>query len=120
MTAMALPRTLRLNELVKRKLSVIIQREYPITQMGLVTLSRVIVSKDLQHARVFFTALGGREKEQRVLKRLRHDQPHLRYLLAHEIRLRYTPELIFAIDEELEEAIRVDSLIEKVCPHETP
>ena len=116
---MLVHRSDRLNELIKRSLSVILQRESAREHFGLMTVSRVVVSKDMQHARVFFTALGGAAAEERVLKRLQHQKSHLRYCLAQAIHLRYTPVLIFAIDTELEEALRVDQLIGKLT-RETP
>lgn len=109
---MAVQRTQRLNELVKRILSTIIQREYSIDKMGLITLSRVVVSKDMQHARVFFTVLGSEEKEKKALETLKADQKKLRTTLAHSITLRYIPELIFEIDTDLKKTLRVDSIID--------
>lgn len=121
---MGIERTQRLNELVKRTLGTLIQRTYTIEKVGLITISRVVVSKDMQHARVFFTVLGGAEKEAATLKRLRDDQPQLRYALAHMIRLRYTPELLFEIDTELKRALHLDSLIDEAhditAAHDTP
>jgi ribosome-binding factor A len=117
---MSAKRVDRLNELVKRVLCGVLQEEYTHAQIGWVTISRVVVSKDMQHARVFFTALGGDEAEQRVLARLRQDQARLRYRLAHSIRLRYTPELIFEIDTELKRALQVDALIRRTLGTEEP
>ncbi len=108
---MAVNRTARLNELVKRALSTIIQKEYSTSAIGWVTVSRVVVSKDIQHARVFFTVMGG--DEQRALARLIHAGPHLRHLLAQSVRLRSTPELIFEIDTELKQALKVDAIIDE-------
>ncbi len=105
-------RTVRLNELVKRTLGAIIEREFAHKDLGWVTVSRVVVSKDLQHARVFFTALGDDADEAHALHGLRHAQPFIRSRLAASVHMRYTPELIFEIDHELKEALRVDRLID--------
>ena len=110
---MSVERSVRVNELAKRVVSTILQREYAHTKLGWVTVSRVVVSKDLQHARVFFTVLGTDEDEQRVMNRLQADKAHLRFLLGNTIRLRYTPELIFEVDEELKKAMRIDRLLEE-------
>lgn len=110
---MAVPRIVRLNELIKRALSTIIEREFSHQTLGWVTLSRVIVSKDLQHARVFFTVLGDDQAEQHALRTLRHAQAFIRTHLARAVRMRYTPALIFEIDEELKQALRVDHLLDQ-------
>ncbi len=103
---------MRLNELVKRALSTIIEREFSHRTLGWVTLSRVIVSKDLQHARVFFTVLGDAEAEQHALQTLRHAQAFITCHLARAVRMRYTPALIFELDEELKQALHVEHLLD--------
>ena len=113
-------RTVRLNELVKRALCVIIEREFTHKDLGWVTVSRVVVSKDIQHARVFFTVLGNERDESRALGGLRHAQPFIRSKLAAAVHLRYTPALIFEIDHELKEALRIDSLIEHLHNNAAP
>jgi ribosome-binding factor A len=116
---MSVKRVERLNELVKRVLCGVLQDQYTHARIGWVTISRVVISRDMQHARVFFTALGDDEAEQRALNRLRHDRARLRYRLAHSIRMRYTPELIFEIDEELKRALKVDALITRTLVEES-
>jgi len=114
---MAVPRIIRLNELIKRALSTIIQREFSHRTLGWVTLSRVIVSKDLQHARVFFTVLGDAHAEQHALHTLRHAHAFIRLHLARAVRMRYIPALIFELDEELKQALHVEQLLNQACPH---
>jgi len=113
-------RTVRLNELVKRSLSLIIEREFTHASLGWVTISRTVVSKDLQHARVFFTVLGSAKDEARALRILRHAQPFIRSKLAHAVRLRYTPELLFEIDRELKDALKIDQLIARLHDQDQP
>ena len=113
-------RTVRLNELVKRALCTIIEREFTHKKLGWVTISRVIVSKDIQHARVFFTVLGDQDAESHSLNFLRNAQPFIRSKLAAAVRMRYTPALIFAIDHELKEALRIDGLIEHLHDRDKP
>ena len=111
---MPVERTQRLNELIKRSLSKIIQKEFLPERYGLITITRVIVSGDIQHARVFFTVIG--RDENKTLESLRTRQPHIRHCLARSIKLRFIPELIFEIDEELKQALKVDKLIDKIVP----
>lgn len=115
-----IPRTDRLNELVKRVLSTTIEREFTHKNLGWVTISRVVVSKDMQHARIFFTVLGDGDDEARALRILRHAQPFIRSKIAHEVRMRYTPELIFEIDNELKDALRIDRLLNSLHAPDQP
>jgi len=106
-------RTPRLNELVKRALSNIIQTEYTHSELGWATISRVVVSKDMQHARVFFTTLGGESEGNKALVFLKKHQSKIRFSLGKSVHLRYTPELIFEIDFELKKALKLESIIDK-------
>jgi ribosome-binding factor A len=117
---MAIERSARVNELVKRILSTLIQRKYACTKVGWITISRVVVSKDLQHARVFFTVLGSEEDEKSTHARLVKDKSHLRLLLGRNIRLRYIPALIFEVDEDLKKAMHVDKLIDEARNTDSP
>ncbi len=106
-------RTPRLNELVKRALSKIIQTEYTHSEIGWVTISRVAVSKDMQHARIFFTTLGGENEEKKALDFMKSHQPKIRFHLGKTVHLRYTPKLIFEVDNELKKALKLDEIIDK-------
>jgi len=106
-------RTPRLNELVKRALSKIIQTEYTLSDLGWVTISRIAVSKDMQHARVFFTTLGEETEEKKALKFLKAHQPKIRFFLGKAVHLRYTPQLIFEVDYELKKALKLEKIIDK-------
>ncbi len=108
-------RTPRLNELVKRALSNIIQTEYTHSDLGWVTISRVVVSKDMQHARVFFTTLGEENEEKKALAFLKQHQPKIRFSLGKSVHLRYTPELIFEIDFDLKKALKLEGIIDKAA-----
>ena len=106
-------RTPRLNELVKRALSKVIQTEYSHSELGWVTISRIAVSKDMQHARVFFTTLGEETEEKKALNFLKTHQPKLRFFLGKAVHLRYTPKLIFEVDNELKKALKLEEIIDK-------
>ena len=98
----------RVGSLMQRELAGLI-RELKDAPRGLVTVQEVRVSRDLAHAKVFFTVLGGDPEESR--KRLQQAASHLRYELGHRLRLRSVPELRFTYDTSIEEGERLENLI---------
>lgn len=76
---------------------------------GLVTVQEVRVSRDLSHAKVYFTVIGGDPDD--ALERLDNAAGHIRYELGHQMRLRSVPELHFVYDTSIEDGERLDSLI---------
>jgi len=75
-----------------------------------VTISEVRLGPDLKHATVFVSRLG-RSDITALLPALRRAAPYLRTRLAHELRLRFAPDLHFQADEALDEATRINRLL---------
>jgi ribosome-binding factor A len=75
-----------------------------------VTISEVRLGPDLKHATVFVSRLG-RTDIAALLPALRRAAPYLRTRLAHELRLRFAPDLHFQADEALDEATRINRLL---------
>jgi len=75
-----------------------------------VTVTEVRLSPDLRHAVAFVLPFGGGDASA-LAKALAHAAGHLRGQLAHEVRLRYLPELVFAADTTFDRAAELDRLL---------
>jgi len=56
-------RNRRVAQFIKKELSVLIQREFPLHQYGMITLTNVDVSPDLKNATVYITALNNNSRD---------------------------------------------------------
>ena len=108
-------RLLRVNELVKRELSGIITREVTF-DAALVTINQVNVTPDLKKAHVFVSVLGA-ESGPSVLAKLESHRTAFQAELARNVVLKYTPHLIFHLDDSIERGTRVIEILQKL---ETP
>lgn len=106
-------RPLRVAELVKRELAVLIPRTLDDPRTHLATITYVEVSPDLKSARVYFTLLGGEAGAQPVLAAFKRAASHLRHALAGRVSLRVVPELRFYFDASIERGDRLSRLIDK-------
>lgn len=104
-------RARRVEEQLKRLLADLVRREVKDPRVGLVTITAVELSKDLSHARVFFTPFAGRGDATAAQDALRHAAGYLRHELRKVLRLRVTPQLDFRIDEAVERGAHLSSLI---------
>jgi ribosome-binding factor A len=77
-----------------------------------ITVTEVRISPDLKNATVFVVPLGG-EHSPEVMTALRRSAGHLRSLVAHQLRLRYTPHLAFELDRSFDQAQRIDALLHR-------
>ncbi|HEX4653685.1 MAG TPA: 30S ribosome-binding factor RbfA [Candidatus Udaeobacter sp.] len=112
-------RLLRVNKLVKRELSVIIAREIDF-EGALVSVNDVKVAADLKSAQVFVSALGP-AKGVNVIEILDAHRPMLQAELSRHVVLKYTPHLIFHLDNSIQRGARVLEILhdlEKVRSHD--
>jgi len=105
-------RHLRVNELVKRELSSIIAREINFDG-ALVSISAVDVAPDLKSAQVFVSTLGTGNRDS-VIDKLESHRPMLQAELSRHVVLKYTPHLIFHLDESIKRGARVLEILDNL------
>jgi ribosome-binding factor A len=105
------PRARRVEEQLKRLLSELVRREIKDPRVGLITITTVEVSRDLTHARIYFTPFAGIGDSDAALEALRHAAGYLRIQVRNQMRLRAAPELDFQLDDSIERGARLSSLI---------
>jgi ribosome-binding factor A len=108
-------RLLRVNELIKRELSGIIAREINF-EGALVSIRQVDVAADLKTAHVFVSVLGN-EAEAEVIHKLENGRPTLQTELGRHLTLKYTPHLLFHLDDSIARGSRVIEILREI---ETP
>lgn len=102
----------RISEEVRRELSDIIQNDVKDPRLPeFVSVTGVRVVKDLKHAKVYISVLGTPEQKQEAIKALIHAAGFIRREIGHRVRIRYTPELHFELDDSIEHGIRINQLI---------
>jgi len=112
-------RTERIGAALRRELAEILREQVKDPRLKLITLQEVRVSRDLAHAKVYFTCFPADEgagEQQRLLNgRL---AGFLRHELALRMRLRTVPDLHFVHDESIAEGERLSHLIEQAVASE--
>ncbi len=86
--------------------------------IGFVTITRVAVSPDLQHARIAYTALGDEQQRRTTSRALDRAAPFLRRQLGSRLRLRRTPELRFIYDEAVAGHDRIEQILNELRPQQ--
>ncbi len=104
----------RVNELLKRELSsLIIARDITFTGC-LVTINHVDVTPDLKSAHVFVSVLGS-EGKAAVIEKLEAHRAELQSTLARHVRpSKYTPHLVFHLDDSIERGTRVMEILHEL------
>jgi ribosome-binding factor A len=76
-----------------------------------VTVTRVITSGDLRHARVMVSVRGSPQEQEEALNLIRRHRVELQQLINRDIRMKYTPQLTVELDHSIEKGDHVLSLI---------
>ena len=105
------PRSRRVGEQIRQELADILWREVHDPRVKGVTLNAVEVTSDLEHAKIWFTALSGDHAE--MTKALQRTVGFLRRELAQRMRLRLVPSLTFVYDESVERGAHLSQLIDQ-------
>jgi ribosome-binding factor A len=111
----------RVNEAIKEVVSVVVAAELKDPRAGFVTVTGVETTPDLRHAKVYVTVLGKQAEREHALEALRASHGFIQARVAHEVRLKRTPQLEFVYDSTTDKALRISSLIDEYLQeHPTP
>lgn len=109
----------RVAELLQRELAQLIAFEVRDPRLDFVSVTRVEISRDLRHAKVYVSHLGGSDAGPQIVAALQHASGFLRHELGRRTALRYLPELHFYFDEGLIVSQRIDALLEQISQGES-
>ena len=104
----------KVNQLMKREISNIIQQEMEDPRFTFVTITQVKVSPDLRQARIGFSFLGDDRQLKNVAEGLSRVSGYIRKLIGQRIRLRYTPKLEFVYDQSIAYSAQINQALQEI------
>jgi len=104
-------RTDRLGELFRIEISKLMQKGLKDPRVGFATINRVDVTEDLSYAKVLVSVLGSEKEKRDTIIGLRSSAGFIRQFLGKGIKIRKIPELQFVLDENLDHALHIDSVL---------
>lgn len=108
-------RTDRVSAQLRREIGTLVHaavREYGLPS---VSVSDVEVTRDMAHAKVYFTALDG-SKSKEALQALSELAREFRHQLGRMLRMRQVPELHFHYDDSVDRGERIEALLGTLKP----
>ncbi|SEM61509.1 ribosome-binding factor A [Loktanella fryxellensis] len=108
-------RQLRLGELIRRRLSELLQRgeiHDPDLSRMMITVGEVRCSPDLSVATAFILPLGGNDKDAALLA-LRKSRHEIRREVAKVLTIKFAPEIRFELDDTFDRMDATRALFEK-------
>ena len=109
-------RVSKVASLMKREISMMLLQDIKDDRVGagMVSITAVEVSGDLQHAKVFVSIYGSEEARTETMEGLRASQGFVRRTLGQRVCLRRSPEVLFIEDRSLEQGDRMINMINQL------
>jgi ribosome-binding factor A len=105
----------RVADQIRAEVTTMISRELHDPGVGFVTVTRVHVTPDLQHARVYYTSLGDATAQRNSARALERAAGFMRRQIGQRLRLRRAPEIQFEFDESVGHQDRVEQLLKEIA-----
>ena len=115
-------RVSRVAELIRREVSQMLLNGIKDDRVGtgMVSVTDVDVSGDLQHAKIYVSIYGTDEAREETMAGLKSATGYVRSELGSRVRLRRTPEVIFLEDRSIERGNKVLSLLNQINDRQKP
>ncbi len=105
----------RIESQIRREVSNILQNEVKNSKFGFVTVTDVEVTSDYSFANIYVSFLNTKEiSAQDRLDEINRVKGFVRSQLAQRLKIRKTPDLIFKIDDSIDQGNRIDELIAQI------
>ena len=87
-------------------------------QPGLITVTNVACGKDLRDATVKVSVFGDDTLKETALQHLKHNAKRFQQIINREVKLKFTPRLMFQLDLSLEKGDEVLAILNNLPPVE--
>jgi ribosome-binding factor A len=104
----------RTDDLVRKVLSETLLTKVQDPRIGMVSVTGVRISRELDTAKVWVTVLGDEAARAETMKGLRSAASFLQSEIARQVRMRKVPRLSFVYDDSLDEGMRIDAALRDV------
>jgi len=112
-------RKLRVGQAIQFEISQMLQKDLKDPSIGFATITHVKMSADLKHAKIYISVLGSDADKEKTLQGFQRAKGFIRKELAVRLNFRYTPDLIFFIDDTMEKAAHLERLFQKIEEEKT-
>ncbi|XZN90387.1 MAG: 30S ribosome-binding factor RbfA [Microcoleus sp.] len=112
----------RVASMIKREVSLMLLNGIKDDRVGagMVSVTEVIVSGDLQHTKIFVSIYGNDEAKAETMEGLKSATSYVRNQLGQRMQLRRTPEVTFLEDRSLERGDKMLILLNQLSANRKP
>ena len=109
----------KLQELIKQEMGKMLLTDIKDPRIGFVTVTEVEMTGDLREAKIYVSIMGNDEQIKSSWEGLNSALGFIRREIGKRIKIRFTPEISFALDKSLDYSEHIQKLLLKVKSEET-
>lgn len=108
-------RTDRIEEEIKKIVSKLIDQDLkdPRLESGLISVTKVEVTKDLKYCKIFVSMLGVKDQDS-AMEALKSSAGYVRREIGNNVRMHSTPEVKFEFDNSMEYGAHIQNIINEL------
>jgi len=104
----------RINEDIQRVLSSLLRDiKDPRVRQGMISVTGVETTSDLRQSKIFLSVYD-LQSEKELIKGLKSASGYLRRELGQSLNLRFTPELLFELDNSIERGAKINTILQNL------
>jgi len=108
----------RISEQVRREVDLILREHLSDPRIkGTFSVTRAHVTRDLRYAKIYVSILEAENREP-MMAALKSAAGFVRHELGNRMIIRYAPEVLFELDQNIEYGIHIASVLKQVQPEE--
>lgn len=104
-------RVQRIAKQIERDVVDIIMKDMKDNKVGFITVTGAEVTNDMSFCKIYYSVLGGENREEAAKKALIRAKGFIRSELSKRLSIRKVPELIFEIDQSIEYGNKIDTML---------
>ena len=104
----------RLNKEIKIILSDFILKGLDSPECGIVTISKVNVSRDLSNAKIYYTVINNLSSKEEISNILNKKSKFLKGIIGKQITSKHIPNITFYFDDSIEMYEKIDKMFLKI------
>lgn len=115
---MSANRTMRISEEIKREVSDIIMNDLKDPRVtGMISVTKASVTNDMRYAKIYVSIMASEDEQKSIIQALKNASGFIRKEIGQRINIRYTPEIIFELDNSIEYGIKISKILKEITPN---
>ena len=96
---------------IRKEMSSILQEDLKDPRIGFTTITKVDITPDLRHAKIYYSVMGDGKTKKATEIALNNAKGYIRTLIGNRIKLRFVPEIALIVDRTYEHQDRIDKIL---------